>query len=120
MHPEADISDPAHWRSLHLRCGQRGQGGHQASEATRGVCPGDTRGQVTGDNGDTNVDSIMSRSVIVTSLGAEEEISCNVHAYPKPSVTWMKVGFVVLLFLIFIFHALIILTVSEADKNCFD
>ena len=32
-----------------------------------------------------------SRSVIVTSLGAEEELSCNVHAYPKPSVTWMKV-----------------------------
>ena len=35
----------------------------------------------------------------MTSLGAEEEISCNVHAYPKPSVTWMKVGFVVLIFL---------------------
>ena len=34
---------------------------------------------------------IMCRSVIVTSLGAEEELSCNVHAYPKPSVTWMKV-----------------------------
>lgn len=32
----------------------------------------------------------VDRSVIVTSLGAEEEISCNVHAYPKPSVTWMK------------------------------
>ena len=75
---------------------------------------------MTGDNGNTNVDSIMSRSVIVTSLGAEEEISCNVHAYPKPSVTWMKVGFVVLIFLIFIFHSLIILVVSEADKNCFD
>ena len=36
--------------------------------------------------------TVLSRSVIVTSLGAEEEISCNVHAYPKPSVTWMKVG----------------------------
>ena len=34
---------------------------------------------------------ILCRSVIVTSLGAEEELSCNVHAYPKPSVTWMKV-----------------------------
>ena len=34
---------------------------------------------------------IFYRSVIVTSLGAEEELSCNVHAYPKPSVTWMKV-----------------------------
>lgn len=32
----------------------------------------------------------VDRSVIVTSLGAEEELSCNVHAYPKPSVTWMK------------------------------
>ena len=33
----------------------------------------------------------VDTSVVLTKMGAEEQISCNVHAYPKASVSWMKV-----------------------------
>ena len=34
----------------------------------------------------------VDNNVVLTSVGSEEEISCNVHAYPHASVTWMKVS----------------------------
>ena len=33
----------------------------------------------------------VEQSVVTTYMGSEEEISCSVHAYPRASVTWMKV-----------------------------
>jgi len=72
---------------LQLRHVTRHSAGHYQCRADNGYLPVTSQVMV---HVEYSPEIHVDNNVVLTSVGSEEEISCNVHAYPHASVTWMK------------------------------